>query len=76
MKTGVILSTYNSPEWLTKVLWGYEQQADQDFELIIADDGSDTATAEVIDRFQRRGQLTLRHVWHEETYTRSKHTDG
>lgn len=66
MKVGVIFSTYNSPEWLTKVLWGYEQQTDRDFEVIIADDGSGATTAEVIEQFRQRGRLALRHVWHED----------
>ena len=66
MKSGVIFTTYNSPEWLTKVLWGYEQQTDLGFEVIIADDGSGPATAEVIERFRQRGRLMLRHVWHED----------
>ena len=52
MNAGVIFTTYNSPAWLTKVLWGYEQQTDRNVQIIIADDGSGAATADVIDRFQ------------------------
>jgi len=40
----VIISTYNAVEWLTKVLWSYAIQTTNDFELIIADDGSDLET--------------------------------
>lgn len=40
MKASVILSTYNSTEWLEKVLVGFSVQTEKDFELIIADDGS------------------------------------
>lgn len=40
MKLSVIITTYNSPVWLQKVLWGYEVQTFRDFEVVIADDGS------------------------------------
>ncbi|MEM9828529.1 MAG: glycosyltransferase [Planctomycetota bacterium] len=64
MRMGVIISTYNSPAWLEKVLWGYEAQSDSDFDLIIADDGSGLETADLIESFRNRGRLRLRHVWH------------
>ena len=35
MKVSVIISTYNSEEWLEKVLYGYSVQTENDFELII-----------------------------------------
>ena len=38
MNASVILSTYNSVEWLEKVLWGYSAQTYTDFEIVIADD--------------------------------------
>lgn len=66
MKMGVVVTTYNSPLWLEKVLWGYEHQTDADFELILADDGSGAETAQVIEQFRQRGQLNIRHVWHED----------
>ncbi len=40
----VIFTTYNHPEWLEKVLWGFENQTVKDFEIIIADDGSTEET--------------------------------
>lgn len=63
---GVVITTYNSPLWLEKVLTGYECQGDADFETIVADDGSTQETRELIDRFRERGQLNIRHVWHED----------
>jgi GT2 family glycosyltransferase len=48
MKISVIVSTYNQPEWLRKVLHGYLSQTFCDFELLIADDGSDDRTVAVI----------------------------
>lgn len=63
---GVIITTYNSPLWLAKVLLGYEQQSQRDFTVIIADDGSGDETRAVIDRFRERGILRLEHVWQED----------
>lgn len=64
MKTTVIISTYNQPEWLRKVLIGYEQQTHKDFDIVIADDGSEEATTFVIEEFQYEGNLKITHVWH------------
>jgi glycosyltransferase involved in cell wall biosynthesis len=66
MKVSVIISTYNSPAWLEKVLWGYECQTHKDFEVIIADDGSADPTLQLIERFKRESPLTIIHVWHED----------
>ena len=66
MKLGAIVTTYKSPKWLEKVLWGYENQTDLDFTVIIADDGSGTETSDVIRRFQDRGRLNLVHEWQED----------
>ena len=66
MKFGVIITTYNSPLWLEKVLWGYETQTDTDFEVIIADDGSGDETKALIEQFKQRQSLNILHVWHED----------
>jgi len=66
MKLSVIISTYNSPEWLEKVLWGYSVQVHKDFELIIADDGSTEVTKQLIDRMRQETGLTIKHVWQED----------
>lgn len=60
----VIISTYNSPEWLEKVLWGYACQSDRDFELVVADDGSGPDTAHTITQFASVFGDRLKHVWH------------
>jgi glycosyltransferase involved in cell wall biosynthesis len=64
MHVSVIVCTYNEPEWLEKVLWGYQIQTHRDFEIIIADDGSASPTREVVSRFQRTSGLRIHHVWH------------
>ena len=68
MRVGVVLSTYNHPEWLRKTLWGYARQTHQDFEVLVADDGSGDETAAVIaDVGSKYPDLALRHVWHPDT---------
>jgi glycosyltransferase involved in cell wall biosynthesis len=64
MKVSVIVSTYNNPAWLEKVLWGYECQTYKNFELIIADDGSRSPTRELISQFQHESWMDIVHVWH------------
>jgi glycosyltransferase involved in cell wall biosynthesis len=63
MKTSVIFSTYNSPDWMEKVLWGFFAQTEREFEIIIADDGSRDDTRERIERLSDDSSLTIRHVW-------------
>lgn len=63
MRISVIISTYNSTEWLQKVLWGYFFQVYRNFEIVIADDGSDDATAALIDQMRNQTELVIRHVW-------------
>jgi len=62
----VIISTYNKPEWLRKVLIGYREQSNKDFEVVIADDGSNYETNEVIDELRNQCQFKIHHVWHED----------
>lgn len=61
---GVIISTYNNPAWLEKVLWGYLFQTLPANEIIIADDGSKEDTHQLIERFKNK--LPIKHVWHED----------
>lgn len=64
MKVSVIISTYNNPAWLEKVLWGYECQTYKDFEIIIADDGSGEPTKLLLEQFMNSSSLEIKHVWH------------
>lgn len=66
MKISVIVSTYNSEKWLEKVLIGFNQQTFFDFELIIADDGSDDKTRNTIERLRPLLKISLQHIWHED----------
>ena len=62
----VIISTYNSEAWLSKVLRGYSVQTYENFEVIVADDGSGPATKTLINEFAKNYPVTLRHIWHED----------
>ena len=63
MKTSVIFTTYNSPAWLEKVLWGFFAQTYRDFEIIVADDGSRNETRQLIERMSENSPMPIRHVW-------------
>ena len=65
MTTAIIISTYNNPRWLEKVLWGYQFQSVRANEIVIADDGSGKETANLIDKF--KAFMPIKHIWHEDT---------
>ena len=66
LKISVIFTTYNSPDWLQKVLWGFDCQDDINFEIVIADDGSKSETREIINNFRSNSSLSIKHVWQED----------
>lgn len=77
MTVSVVVSTYNQPSWLEKVLTGYACQDFLDFELLVADDGSGDETRELVRRFQEVVPFRLRHLWHEDRgYRRSVILNG
>lgn len=62
----VILSTYNQPEWLKMVLYGYNQQNISNFEVVIADDGSRETTKLMINKLKEELKFPIQHIWHED----------
>lgn len=62
----VVISTYNSIPWLEKTLWSYEHQVFRQFEIVIADDGSNEATKEFIENYKEKSTKNIIHVWHED----------
>ena len=62
----VVISTYNSPEWLKKVIWGYNTQTYRNFEMVIADDGSRQETSDLIEELKKEVFYPIIHVWHED----------
>jgi glycosyltransferase involved in cell wall biosynthesis len=60
----VIVATYNREDALAQVLRSLAYQSERDFEVLVADDGSQTATARVVIEWAARMPVPLRHVWH------------
>lgn len=59
----LIVTTYEWPQALLRVLECLERQRDDNFEIIVADDGSGPATAEAIRQFQQGSRMAIRHSW-------------
>ena len=66
LDTSIIISTYNSTKWLEKVLHGYNNQTYRLFEIVIADDGSNQETSDLIKQLQKKVFYPIVHVWHED----------
>ena len=64
MNLSIILSTFNQPQWLRLTLCGYGSQFDNDFEIVIADDGSTDETRALINDFKSSTSLNIKHIWH------------
>jgi len=62
----IIVTTYNREDALDAVLRSLSRQSDQDFEVIVADDGSGSATAALVEAWQARVGHRIEHVWHED----------
>lgn len=62
----LIISTYNWPEALELVLLSVLKQNIMPNEIIIADDGSEIKTQNLIRDFQKKIPIALKHVWHED----------
>lgn len=66
MKTALLISTYNWPEALELVLKSTLNQTIYPDEILIADDGSNEKTKELIDSFSKDNKLVVQHVWQED----------
>jgi glycosyltransferase involved in cell wall biosynthesis len=64
MKLSLIISTYEQPEMLGKVLRGVSQQTRPPDEVFIADDGSGAETRELIGRWRGEVRFPVQHIWH------------
>lgn len=65
-KLSLIISFYNKTEILEKVLESIALQGMQDFEVVIADDGSGPEAVRFIEQAAKRYPFPIRHVWHED----------
>ena len=62
----MIVSTYNWHLALSLVLESIYNQTVQPKEIIIADDGSDYRTSQMIQKHIQKSDIVIRHVWHED----------
>jgi GT2 family glycosyltransferase len=60
----VVITTYNRSDALAVVLQGLSLQDDQDFEVVIADDGSRPEHVQAAHKAALHSGLTIAHMWH------------
>jgi len=66
MKTSVIVTTYNRPDALKRVLDGLLSQTRLPDEIIVADDGSGNPTKSMLQPYLNHTRVRIRHVWQED----------
>ncbi len=64
MKATIIISVYKNVEALRAIMHSLEQQTEQDFEVIISEDGSDEAMAQFVAQYPSR--WALQHITQED----------
>ena len=66
MKTALLISTYNWPDALDLVFKSVLNQTKFPDEILIADDGSNDRTKELVDKFRKDIKVAVHHVWQED----------
>jgi glycosyltransferase involved in cell wall biosynthesis len=66
MKTAVLISTYNWKEALNLLFESIKKQTRLPNELLIADDGSQEDTRQLVGKFAKEMAVPLKHIWHED----------
>lgn len=66
INVSVIVSFYNQIDYLRLVLAGFERQTFQDFEIIIADDGSNQDIVKKIELLSKELPFNITHLWQED----------
>src|SRR5207253_2631346 len=64
MKISLIISTYEQPISLAKVLRGLARQTRSPDEVFIADDGSGAETRELLEQWRSKSPYPVHHLWH------------
>ena len=63
-KCTLIVNVYNQAKQLDILLESALKQTDQNFEIVIADDGSSDETETIVKKWE--SELNIRRVWHED----------
>ncbi len=66
MKTALLISTYNWEAALDLVLQSVQLQTVLPDEILIADDGSRESTRELIQNWQKKSKVLIKHFWQED----------
>ncbi len=62
----IIIAVYNRPEALDMIFEALLRQTFDDFEIVVADDGSKGEIKNLIDSWRSRFSFPIQHVWHED----------
>jgi len=66
LKLSVIVTTYNRSDALARCLDGLYAQTERDFEILIADDGSNASHRNVMAYSLRQSPVPIQHVYHDD----------
>ncbi|MFZ1081993.1 MAG: glycosyltransferase, partial [Candidatus Kryptoniota bacterium] len=66
LQLSLIIAVYNKPEILRYVLAACARQSFQDFEVIIADDGSGREVKDVVMQSKEIYNFSITHLWHDD----------
>ncbi|MBI3877364.1 MAG: glycosyltransferase, partial [Verrucomicrobia bacterium] len=64
---GLVVNTYNSPDYLARVLRAVSRQTSRPDEVVLADDGSDSVTRNYFEHWQQLSGIPGAHAWQENT---------
>ena len=66
MKISVIVSTYNWPQALKFSIISLLNQTDDNYEIVVADDGSGIETKNLIEALKKKTEIKIIHAWQED----------
>lgn len=66
LDVSLIITTYNRPDALALVMASALKQTHPPKEILIADDGSDHRTAELVSKFAENSPIPVKHIWQED----------
>lgn len=64
-RVSLIVAVHNRPDFLEKIFVSLTNQTCRDFEVVIADDGSDNSIAKLISKWNGSFKYPIAHVWQE-----------